>query len=182
MITRARTRLCLLWLAGLLAAGCVGAGSGPESASPATPAATPQASLSPQIAATAGALRGALATGGDRLHPVARPYRPSEPSSFLTIPRAIFQVDLPEREQGYVVVYEFADPGTAASRGRELATHVASGFGQTNYPTDAQFAVSQAGSTLVFTWWSRERSSDPDRSQAAYEIVRRFGLPIPVRK
>jgi hypothetical protein len=80
------------------------------------------------------------------------------------------------------VVYEFADAELAAARGRELAAYLASGFGQTNYPVDAQFALSQVGGTLVLGWWSPERSSMPERARRALDLMRGFGQPIPVAK
>ncbi|MDQ3870182.1 MAG: hypothetical protein M3301_01025 [Chloroflexota bacterium] len=143
---------------------------------------TPQRSLSPQIAATVNLLTAHLAPHGYRLVQVTRLYRPSEPEMLAAIPRAVFQLDQSEPDEGYVVVYEFRDPEAAAAGGRELAGYLASGFGQTNYPVDAQFALAQMGGTLVLGWWSPERSSMPDRVRRALQLFRGFGQPIPVPK
>ena len=173
-----------LALAALLASGCAplsrpGAAGG-QAGGATVP--TPQTSLSPQVAATAGAVTNVLAASGYRVSQLNRPYRPSEPGSLGLVPRAVFQADVGDPDQGYVVIYEFADAAGAAAGGREMATYLASGFGQTNYPPDAQFSVSQVGATLVFTWWSPDRSSDDARSRGAFEAVGRVGQPIPVSK
>lgn len=179
------TRLALALSGALLFAACGGGAPAPPdrgvgAAGDVLP--TPQRSLSPQIAATVRALEGYLAPHGYRLVQVNRPYRPSEPESLSLVPRAVFQLDQAEPDEGYVVVYEFSDAEAAAARGRELAGYLGSGFGQTNYPVDAQFALSQMGGTLVLGWWSPERSSRPERVRRALELTRGFGQPIPVAK
>ena len=170
-------------------AGACAAGAGRRDAAAdrdtgpaASPLPTSQSSISPQVAATVVALRRELEAAGYRLDLLAEPYRPSEPPALATVPRTIFHVGLPEPEDGYVVVYEFRDAATAAATGREFATYLGSGFGQTNYPLDAQFSLAQLGGTLVFTWWSRERSSDPERAGAVFEAVSRVGQRIEIRK
>ncbi len=59
---------------------------------------------------------------------------------------------------------------------------MASGFGQTNFPLDAQFSVSQVGSTIVFTWYSGARASDPVRAREAFFAIASVGQPFPVVK
>ena len=76
-------------------------------------------------------------------------------------PRTVLQVVGSDPEQGYVVIYELPDAAAATAAGTELARYLASGFGQTNFPLDAQFYVAQVGETLVFTWYSSERAEDP---------------------
>ncbi len=46
-----------------------------------------------------------------------------------------------------MVIYAFPTDAAATDAGAELARYVGSGFGQTNFPTDAQFSVAQVGST-----------------------------------
>ena len=169
----------------LLASGCApvsrpGAGGGGGGAVAAAP--TPQSSLSPQVATTAGAVSNVLDAAGYRVSQLNRPYRPSEPGALSLVPRAVFQADVGDPDQGYVVIYEFPDTAAAAAGGRELARYLASGFGQTNYPPDAQFSVSQFGATVVFAWWSADRSSDDARTRGAFEAVARVGQPIAVPK
>ena len=155
----------------------------PASQAPVVAVATPMTSLTPDVAGTAAALRNWLATsGGYRLDALRRSYRPAEPAELVATPRAVFQVDVGDPDAGYVVVYSFATPEAAHDRGDIFARYLASGFGQTNYPLDAQFALSQVGSTLVFHWWSRERAEDPVRAIGAFDVISRFGLPIEVRK
>ena len=155
--------------------------------SPAGPAATagvtPMASLSAPVAGTAAALRQHLAgNGGYRLDPLRRSYRPAEPVEFAGTPRAVFQVDVGDPEAGLVMVYEFASTQEATQRGELFADYLGSGFGQTNYPLDAQFALSQVGPTLVFHWWSQDRAEDAARAGGAFDVIARFGLPLDVRK
>ena len=144
--------------------------------------ATPEASISPQVAATVTALRARLTPAGLAIDQVNQPYRPSEPPTLTGVRRAVFRCRLGDPDDGYVVIYETTDPTRAAALGREFADHVESGFGQTNYPLDAQFSLAQVGGTLVFTWWSRSRSSDPERARAAFEAVAAVGQPIEIRK
>jgi len=165
----------------LLLAGCFGSldtnGGAPGPTLP-----TPQASLSAQVQATAGLVGQALASAGFTLVPPIAPYRPSEPDDLSQVPRANFQVSLGDPNSGFVVIYELPDAGTATARGRELAAYLGSGFGQTNYPLDAQFSIGQVGSTLVFTWWSGDRAPDRQRAQAAFDAVASVGQPIPILK
>jgi hypothetical protein len=143
---------------------------------------TPVPSLSAESAGTVSQLQTTLAAAGYRLDPPIAPYQAAEPASFASVPRAVYQISTPDPNGGFVVIYQFPDTGTAATRGHELASFLGSGFGQTNYPFDAQFAVSQVGGTLVFTWWSADRSSDDAAAQGAFDLVASVGQPIPVQK
>lgn len=143
---------------------------------------TSQTSPSPQIAASASLVASALQGHGRRVDLAIVPYRPSEPESLSQAARAVYQVDLADRDQGYVVIYELSDPGAALDRGREFAAYLRNGFGQTNYPLDAQFALSQVGGTLIFTWWSPARSSDDDAARGAFDAVAAVGQPIAIVK
>jgi hypothetical protein len=180
-MTRRRLAAALTAVA-LLATGC----SGPPAATGAregTPAVTPMTSLTPVVAGTAAALRQRLLESGSyRLDELRRPYHPAEPVELQGAPRAVFQVDVADPSAGYVVVYSFPTPDAARDRGMVFARYLGSGFGQTNYPLDAQFAISQVGSTLVFHWWSPELAEDRERSQGAFDVISRFGLPIEVRR
>ena len=163
-------------------AACTGSFVAPA-APAATAAVTPMASLSVPVAGTATALRQHLAAnGGYRLDPLRRSYRPAEPVELAATPRAVFQVDVGDPEAGLVVVYEFASTQAARQRGDLFAGYLESGFGQTNYPLDAQFALSQVGPTLVFHWWSQDRAEDAERAEGAFDAIARFGLPLEVRK
>lgn len=171
-------------LAGLavlaLLAGCFAAPPVQQAPGPDLP--TPQASLSVQVDGTVSLLRQALAQAGLQLNTPSIAYRPSEPAGLATAPRAVFQESVADTDQGYVVVYDLQDTATATDRGKELAAYLGSGFGQTNYPLDAQFAISQVGGTIVFTWWSASRSSNDALAQSAFDAVAGVGQPIPVVK
>lgn len=166
----------------LLFAGCFAPSGGdqPGPAGPSLP--TPQVSLSTQVDGTVSLVRQALAQAGLQLNPPVTAYRPSEPAGLATSPRAVFQESVADPDQGYVLIYDLSDTATATDRGKELAAYLGSGFGQTNYPLDAQFAISQVGGTLVFTWWSASRSSNDALAEAAFSAVASVGQPIPVVK
>jgi hypothetical protein len=178
-LIRLAAAIGVAWVLAGCAASSPGALASPPPAQAAFP--TPQRSFSAQIAETVGALRLQL---GDAypLVQVSSAYRPSEPESMQFVQRAALQVDLGAPDQNYVLVYEFTDPGSAAARARDMARYLAGGYGQTNYPPDAQFAVSQFGSTVVFAWWSPDRSSNPTRARSAFALISGFGQPVPVPK
>ncbi len=180
--TRYRWEGVAVWLGlAALLAGCLGgAGAGGGGAQPTLP--TPLASLSAQVQGTVTLVQNALVPTGLTLNPAVAPYRPSEPAGLTQTPRAVFQVSLADPDQGFVVIYELPDPATAAARGAEFASYLGSGFGQTNYPLDAQFSIGQVGSTLVLTWVSRDRASNPDLAEAAFNAIASVGQPIPVLK
>lgn len=171
----------------VLTAACAG---GPASsvAAPPPPAgstagmATPQTVPSAAVAATADLLRRSLNAAGFQFVLFNRPARPSEPLALTQVPRTVYQVVLPDPNGGLVVIYDFPDATAAATGAREMADYVGSGFGQTNFPTDAQFSVAQVGPTMVFTWWSRARSSDPTASSKAFAAVASVGQPVTVTK
>ena len=134
------------------------------------------------MAGTLALLRNALADAGYRLDPPRVPYRPSEPAGLTDAPRTVVQVALADPEDGFVVVYQLPDEEAAGNAASELASYLGSGFGQTNYPLDAQFSVAQVGSTVVFTWLSRDRAGDPDAAQGAFDVIRTVGRQVPVQK
>ncbi|CAN5145534.1 hypothetical protein BH24CHL7_BH24CHL7_00610 [soil metagenome] len=138
------------------------------------------ASLSPQLQAASATVQRRLGAAGFRLEHAVRPFRTGEPASLQFTPRALFRVMLSDPDSGWVVLYDLGTPERAAQAGRDFAAYLGGGFGQTNFPTDAQFAVNQLEGTLLFSWYSRERSGDPEQAQAAFEEIRRVGQPFPV--
>ena len=168
--------------AALLTLAACGGGSQGEPADVGQPLPTPQGSASAAVAGTISLLDERLAGRGYQMFPPIAPYRPSEPESLTQVPRTVLQVSGAEADQGYVLIYSFPTDAAAAAAGAELARYVASGFGQTNYPTDAQFSVAQVGSTLVFTWYSGARANDPAAVRGAFDAIRSVGQPFPVVK
>lgn len=159
-------------------AGCGGA----QVADTPAPLATPARSPGPALAGTIGRITDALAAAGFQVAPPVVPYRPSEPASLTQVGRSVLQVQGIGADSGFVVVYQLPGSVEAATRATELAGYLGSGFGQTNFPVDAQFSVAQLDSTVIMTWWSGERADDPARAQGAFDVVRTIGQPYPVLK
>jgi hypothetical protein len=158
----------------------------PASAPP-TPVATatlpvPMASLTPRLETAAATIQRRLGAAGVRLEHVVQPFRTGEAASLRLVPRALFQVMLADPEAGWVVLYDLGSSERASQAANDMVAYLQSGFGQTNFPIDAQFAVNQLDATLMFTWWSRQRTTDPDRAEAAFEELRRIGQPYPVMR
>jgi hypothetical protein len=178
-----RVRVWLLALAGIaILAGCMGPATPDVNNQDGPTLPTPMTSLAPEVQGTLALVSQALAPVGLQLQPPTQPYRPSEPADLVTAPRAIQRETLAEPDIGYVVVYDFPDQGTATARAQELATYLGSGFGQTNYPFDAQFAISQVGDTVVFTWWAPSRAVGNSLAEDGFNAVASVGQPIPVVK
>jgi hypothetical protein len=154
----------------------------PDEADVRQPLPTPQRSSSTAVAGTVALLRDKLGQRGFQLAPPLVSYRPSEPVALTQTPRTVLQVVGSDPEQGYVVVYELTSDAAATAAGTELARYLASGFGQTNFPLDAQFYVAQVGETLVFTWYSSERADDPAAARSANDAIQMVGQPFPVIK
>lgn len=177
---RSPLRLGLVVAALLLVTGCGGLFTAQSDPGPALP--TPQASYSAGIASTVGVLTAALGPAGIPLFPPASPARPSEPASLLQTPRVVLQAGIGDPNGGFVVVYQLADEAAATAAAGELASYLGSGFGQTNFPVDTQFHVATLGDTVVLTWWSRERATDDELAEAAFEAVAGVGVEAPVIK
>ena len=168
-------------LAAAALTGCGGAGpiagQGSQSRLP-----TPLPSLTTTLSATAAQLRAELEAVGLRLDRAVGPVRPSEPRSLTMTPRAALRASLADPSEGFVFLYDLTDAPEARERAEELADYLGSGFGQTNFAPDAQFSVAVVDDTVVFTWWSRSRAADPETAEAAFEALRRVGVPVEVAK
>jgi hypothetical protein len=143
---------------------------------------TPLRSFDASVSDAVGAVESALAGIGERLEVPVGSYRPSEPQSLLQTPRVVRRVMLADPDDGFVVIYEAEGRGAALDRAADLADYLESGFGQTNYAADTQFAVSTLEDTVIFTTWSRRRSGDPDRAEAAFEAIADVGVPLEINK
>ena len=176
---RGRLRFLPLVATVALVSGCLGSAPAPT---PPPPPPTPLASLGPALAGTVAAVTGALAPLGVRLDPPRTAYRPSEPAALVETPRAVLQAGFGDPAQGYVVLYQLVDEPAADIAATELARYLGSGFGQTNFPLDAQFHVGRDGSVVLLTWWSRERAADPGVAEAVFDALATVGQPYPVIK
>jgi hypothetical protein len=141
---------------------------------------TPMRSFDASVAGTVSRLEEAVGLVGSRLEVPAAAYRPSEPQALLQVPRAVLRADLADPDEGFLVVYRAVDAPAAASLAAELADHLRSGLGQTNFPADTRFSVASVGDTVVFTTWSPGRSSDRERGEAVFEALASVGLPVEI--
>lgn len=156
-----------------------------SAAPPPDPAATPiapMATASPAVAAAASAVEAALAPTGRPVRPSPVEHRPGEPAALQATPRAVYRIGLTDPNEGWLLIYDLGSADAAQSAGSAFASYLGSGVGQTNYPRDAQFTLNRVGSTLVFGWWSRERSSDPEAAAAAYAAIATLGQAIEIRR
>ena len=161
-------------------AGCGGTSPADDAGDgrPAVP--TPLPSLTATLSVTAGLLRGALADAGFGLEQTLTPVRPSEPASLVMTPRAALRASLADPDEGFVIVYDLADPAEAQARAEDLAAYLESGFGQSNFTADTQFSVAVVDDTVVFTWWIPSHSSDTDAGQAVFDAISTVGVPVEV--
>jgi hypothetical protein len=141
---------------------------------------TPLQSFGASLAATMAELQAAVTTVGSRLVMPAAAYRPSEPESLLQIPRVVMRADLADPGDGYLIIYQAPDAAQAELRAQELASYLGSGFGQTNYPVDAQFSVAVEDDAVIFTSWSPGRSTDGAAAEAVFRALATVGEAIEV--
>jgi hypothetical protein len=163
----------------MLAVGCTSLDR-PRVQPDVVPMASPMRTFDAAITSVAEELGAAVTVVGERLEAAGGAYRPSEPQSMLEVPRAILRVDLADPDDGFVVVYRASDAAPADGMAAELASHLGSGFGQTNYPADTRFSVAVVGDSVVFTSFSPGRSSDPERAQRAFEAIAEVGRAVEV--
>lgn len=157
-------------------------GAQPDTGGGGQPLPTPQQSISPAVRGTVSLVTAALVGAGYQVIPPVMPYRPSEPASLTQTPRVVLQVASPDTDQGFVVIYGLPSMPAASVAATDLASYVGSGFGQTNFPTDAQFSVAQVGTTVAFTWYSGARADDAAAAREAFDAVASVGRPFPVIK
>ena len=163
--------VAILLVAGFLIAGCgVGASKVVVTFPPSTVG--PAATVSPAVAQTRAAIATALAPFSLQLDDADRPFRPPESARLASAPRAILQVVLPaDPDGGNIVVYEFRDAAAAVDAGNELAGYIGSGAGRVQFPTDAQHAIRQLGTTLIVYTWSPSTSPDPGSRMIAEALA-----------
>ena len=157
-------------------AGCVPV---PAAGTPAP--AVSQAAPAAGVSQAAAALEAAYRQAGFGFIEANRPYRPSEPPDLIAVPRTVYQVVLPKDPgSGYVVIYRATDQAQAQSLATSMQQYLQSGFGETNFPTDAQFAVDVYGPAMLFGWYSPGASTDPATAASAFRVLQGFGQPYPV--
>ena len=164
-----------------LLAGCAPAGDAtpPSAVAPGTQA--PARSVGPAVAQTRAELVRVLGTKNLVLQDSQAQFRPPEDARFTTTPRALYQVILPQAPgEGFIVVYEFPDPTTAAAAATEQAAYLATGPAKVQSPFGSRHIIRLVGSTVVLSSWVPEGAEDPLQPdiQTALETLG-TGVPVP---
>jgi hypothetical protein len=175
-------RLVALAATLLLAIVLAGCGFAAQVVETPQPSATPAPSLDAKVAAARAQVAAAIAPAGFPLHDAQVAYRPGESASVATAPRIIVQAGInaaPDR--GFIVLYEFADPGAAEAAAKEDAAYIGSGIGRVQFPTDARFVIRQLGPVVVFYTWSPGTSPAPNDEQALATALGALGQGFTVQ-
>jgi len=135
--------------------------SGPSVAAPVSSEA-PTRTVGPAVAQTRAELVRVLGTKNLVLQDSQAQFRPPEDATFTTTPRALYQVILPQAPQeGFIVVYEFPDPTTAADAATAQAAYLATGPAKVQSPFGARHIIRLVGSTVVVYTWVPAGAEDP---------------------
>lgn len=163
------------------AAGCAGNADRPVTSGDQEPAATsqlasigPNRTVSPAIEPTRAELVRVLGTRNLVLTDTQAPFRPPESLVIAGVPRAVYQVVLPaDPGQGFIVVYEFADPGAAAEGASAQAAYLATGPARVQSSLGSRHIIRLLGSTVVTYSWDPGGARDPTAPdiQAALETL-----------
>jgi hypothetical protein len=163
----------------LVAAGC--ATSDIPSAVPPPPSVGPSLAVTPAVGLTRGEIVAALGAQNLVLADSQAAVRPAEAPMLGAAPRALYQVLLPkDPTRGFIVVYEFADPGRAAAAATEQQAYLGTGPGRVQRPQGTVTLIRQVGSTVILYEWLPAASQDPSAAgiQAALETLG-TGYPVP---
>jgi hypothetical protein len=163
----------------LVAAGC--ATSNIASAVPPPASVGPGMTVTPAVGLTRGEIVAALGAQNLVLADSQAAVRPAEAPLLGAAPRAVYQVLLPkDPTRGFIVVYEFADPGRAAAAATEQQAYLGTGPGRVQRPQGTVTVIRQVGSTVVLYDWLPAASQDPSAAgiQAALETLG-IGYPVP---
>ena len=169
----------LLLAATVLLAAC-GTTETPSGNPPPVESIGPGRTVSPAVNQTRIELVRALGAHNLVLTDTQAPVRPAEAALLAAAPRAVYQVLLPkDPTHGYIVVYEFPDPASAAAAAAQQQAYLATGPARVQTPLGTVSIIRQVGSTVVFYDWLPEGSPDDSTPgiQAALETV---GVGFPV--
>lgn len=172
-----RSVLALAIAVGLVA-GCAPTDSSVTTFPPSTLG--PDRTVTPAVGQTRAALVTAL--GAQRLvvRDVQTPYRPAAAPLLATAPRAVYQVTLPDDpDKGYIVVYEFLEPGLAAAAAAEQQRYLATGPGKVQTPQGTVHVIRGVGTTVITYDWLPQAANDANAPgiQTALETL---GVGYPV--
>lgn len=165
----------------VVAVACAPAGQAVPGSLPAGPSIGPARTVGPVIAQTRAELVRVLGTRNLVLQDSQASFRPPEDARFTTTPRALYQVILPQASQeGFIVVYEFADPTVAAEAAAAQAAYLATGPAKVQSAFGARHIIRLVGTTVVLYSWVPEGAEDPLQPdiQAALETLG-TGVPVP---
>jgi hypothetical protein len=155
-------RQAALALAAALVAGCAGSAGDVAPSLGAVVTEGPTRTVGPAVAQTRTELVQALGTKNLVLQDSQAEFRPPEDATFTTTPRALYQVILPKAPQeGFIVVYEFADPVAAAQAAAAQAAYLATGPAKVQSPFGARHIIRVVGSTVVQYSWVPAGAEDP---------------------
>ena len=108
------------------------------------------------------------------------PFRPPEDTVFTATPRQLYQVILPDApSEGFIVVYEFPDPATAAEAASVQAAYLASGPARVQSAFGARHVMRLVGSTVVLYSWVPEGVED-DRQLEIQPALETLGTAVPI--
>lgn len=173
--------LALSLAAVLLVAGCAGSAGEVAPSVGALVTEGPTRTVGPAIAQTRTELVQVLGTKNLVLQDSQAEFRPPEDPTFATTPRALYQVILPKAPQeGFIVVYEFADPTAAAEAAAAQAAYLATGPAKVQSPFGARHIIRLVGPTVVQYTWVPAGAEDPLQPdiQTALETLG-TGVPVP---
>jgi hypothetical protein len=148
---------------------------------PAAATGGPTRTVGPVVAQTRADLVRVLGGRNLVLQDSAAQFRPPEDAQFTTTPRALYQVILPQAPgEGFIVVYEFPDPTSAAEAATAQAAYLATGPARVQSALGARHIIRLVGATVVLYSWVPEGSRDPlqPEIQAALETLG-TGVPVP---
>jgi hypothetical protein len=141
----------------------------------------PAMTVSPTVDETRAELVRVLVAHSLQLIDTQTPVRLAESPLLTVAPRAVYQVVLPKDPlKGFIVVYEFSDPGHAATAAAEEQAYLGSGPGRVQTPQGTVTLIRQVGSTIVLYSWLPAASQDPSAPgiQASLESLG-IGFPVP---
>jgi hypothetical protein len=153
----------------------------PPSTSGAPASQAPGRTVGPAVAQTRAELVRVLGTKNLVLQDSQAQFRPPEDARFTTTPRALYQVILPQAPgEGFIVVYEFADPTSASEAATAQAAYLATGPAKVQSPFGTRHIIRLVGSTVVLYSWVPEGAEDPLQPdiQTALETLG-TGVPVP---
>jgi hypothetical protein len=166
----------------MIVAACAPAGDAPPATGAAPPVSQgPTQSVGPAVSQTRAELVRALGTKNLVLQDSQAAFRPPEDGRFTTTPRALYQVILPQAPQeGFIVVYEFPDPTSAAEAATAQAAYLATGPAKVQSPFGARHVIRLVGPTVVMYSWVPQGAEDPLQPdiQTALETLG-TGVPVP---